>query len=264
MMQSPAVDLCLTCDWVHVTVSPIPYPIPPFQVYVYKQSGAGASSYTQTKLSASIPTTLQPSSFSLDPIQAITLSRNTHLFARSQSNTSRLYWSWNNGSDWSGWVAIGDSSDYLAYDPYVAVNSLVDRLEVYGVFQSGYLLHTWQNSQTSFSDNWHKLGGLFSPKFNSAPVVHQMGQSFFNGMLVAFVRGEDGVVHRIQQTTCDKVKNPWGPCTWDLFFSKLGGAPPSDKSSRNPFIASRNIHLGIEASGFPAQTFIDKAQNLAV
>jgi len=225
---------------------------------MYNQTGTGASSFTEIKLSTSIPTTLQPSSFSLDPIQAIVLSRNTHLFVRSQSNTSRLFWSWNNGSDWSDWVAIGDSSDYLAYDPYVAVNILVNRLEVYGVFQSGYLLHTWQNSQTSFTDKWHKLGGLFSPKFNSAPVVHQMGYSFFNGMLAVFVRGDDGVLRRIQQTTCDKVKNPWGPCTWDLYFSKLGGAPPSDTSSRNPFVASRNIHLGIEAS---SSIDVNKADN---
>ena len=213
---------------------------------MYRQTGA--SDYTEVKLSTSIPTTLQSSSFSLDPIQAIVLSQNTHLFVRSQSNTSRLYWSWNNGSDWSDWVAIGDNSDYLAYDPCVAINSLVERLEVYGVFQSGYLMHTWQNSQTSFTGGWHKLGGLFPPKFNSAPVVHQMGESFFNGMLAVFARGEDGVMRRIQQTTCDKVKNPWGPCTWDLFFHKLGSTPPSDKSSRNPFIASTNIHLGIEAS----------------
>ena len=207
-----------------------------------------ANDYTEIKLSTSIPTTLQPSSFSLDPIQAIVLSRNTHLFVRSQSNISRLYWSWNDGSNWSDWVAIGDNSDYLAYDPCVAINSLVERLEVYSVFESGYLMHTWQNSQTSFTGGWHRLGGLFSPKFNSAPVVHQMGESFFNGMLAVFARGEDGVMRRIQQTTCDKVKNPWGPCTWELFFHKLGSTPPSDKSSRNPFIASRNIHLGIEAS----------------
>lgn len=134
----------------------------------------------------------------------------------------------------------------MKYDPFVVINNFVERLEVFGVFTSGYVLHTWQESETKFADKWDKLGGLFSPKFNSAPVVHQMSDDFFNGILHLFVRGEDYDLHHIKQTTCDKVQNPWGPCTWDLGFSKLGGGLPSNKSSPNPLSISRNIHLGIE------------------
>ena len=76
-----------------------------------------------------------------------------------------------------------------------------------------------------------------------------MSHSDFNGVLNLFVRGEDGVMHQIFQTTCDKVKNPWGPCTWG-FFEKLGGTPPSGKDVANPFTVSHNIHLGVEVSGF--------------
>ncbi len=72
-----------------------------------------------------------------------------------------------------------------------------------------------------------------------------MSHSDFNGVLNLIVRGEDNGMHQIYQTTCDRVSNPWGPCTWGLYHS-LGGEPPSDKSVDNPFSMSHNIHLGVE------------------
>ena len=210
---------------------------------MYTQTGS--TEFTETKLSTGIPTDLKPSQFSIDPVRCVLLKNATHVFARSQSATSsRVYWSYLNGN-LTKWVAIGDGSKHLTYDPYIAINAFVERLEVFGVFQDGKLLHTWQTSPTSFEDDWHELC-LFPPKFTSSPVVHAMGKSFFNGMLEVFARGDDNVVHHIWQTTCDKVKNPWGPCTWALTFHKLGSEPPANKSSRKPFTISRNIHLGIE------------------
>ena len=216
---------------------------------MYTQNGT--AEFTENKLSSGIPTDLKASQFSIDPVHCAYLKSTTHIFTRSQSSSSsRVYWSYLNGNGSNGtldlkWVAIGDSGKHLTYDPYIAINAFVERLEVFGVFEDGKLLHTWQTSPTSFEDDWHELC-LFPPKFTSAPVVHSMGQSIFNGMLEVFARGDDNVVHHIWQTTCDKVKNPWGPCTWALTYHKLGSEPPANKSSRNPFTISRNIHLGIE------------------
>ena len=98
---------------------------------------------------------------------------------------------------------------------------------------------------TSFQDNWHEIVDLFSPKFDSAPAVHKMGHSIFNGMLELFVR-EGKSLHRIHQTSCDKVKNFWGPCSWDVRYHQLGGDMPSDSKSPNPLSVSNNIHRGQE------------------
>ena len=209
-----------------------------------------AAEFVLTKLSTNIPVNLSPSNFSLDAVQCVLLKNRIHLFVRSQTNSSRLFWSYsseNDTSDWSKCVAIGSSDERLHYDAYAVINTFVERLEVFGVFGDGEMLHTWQTSETSFEDKWHRLC-LFPPKFNSAPVVHTMGPSFFNGILEVFVRGEDGTTHHIHQTICDKVHFPWGPCTWELAFHKLGSGLPADKSSQNPFTVSRNIHLGIEVN----------------
>ena len=228
--------------------SPIPHsPIPPFQVYMYHQTGI--TSFAETKLSTDIPTSLSPSQFSLDAVKCVVLKKATHIFVRSQINESRLYWSYGNGSDWSKWVAIGDDSSHFAYDAFIAINTFVNRLEIFGVFLDGKLRHTWQTSDTSFDDKWHEIG-LFQKTFTSAPVVHQMGPSDFNGMLEVFARGDDGTMYTIRQTTCDKLKNPWGPCTWELYYRDLSGTIPADKSSKNPLSISNNIHLGIEVCGY--------------
>ncbi len=183
-----------------------------FQVYVYQQSGA--MSFKFIKLSSNLPTPSSTFDFSPDSTQCVLLKSRVHLFARSQVEESRLYYSYGNGSDWSEWVALGDDSAHLAYDAHVAVNTFVDRLEVFAVFLSGDLRHTWQTSDTSFDDKWHKIG-LVQTTFSSAPVAHQTGPSIFNGMLEVFARGSDGVMRRTQQTTCDKVH-----LIWTLLVSK--------------------------------------------
>ena len=192
-----------------------------------------------------------PKNFSRDSIQAVVHHNVTHIFVRSQMNTSQLFYNTIIVSNTvtlgsKKWVPIGGGGDYLKFDAHVAVNKFLDRIEVFGVFEDSYVRHTWQTGPTSFEGKWEKLG-LFSPKFNSSPVAHPMGHSDFNGVLSVFVRGEDGLMHHIAQTTCDKVKNPWGPCTWGL-FKKLGNLPPSSPLARNPFTVSNSIHLGIEVS----------------
>lgn len=74
-----------------------------------------------------------------------------------------------------------------------------------------------------------------------------MGHSDFNGVIEVFGR-EGNSLHYIHQMTCDKVKNPWGPCTWELEFHKLSDNLLSDPKSLNPLSVSNNIHLGLEVS----------------
>jgi len=78
-----------------------------------------------------------------------------------------------------------------------------------------------------------------------APVAHAMSSNFFNGKINVFVHGEDGHLHHIWQTTCDKVPNPWGWCTWSLWY-KIGDSIPKIADSANPLSIGANIHLGIE------------------
>ena len=136
----------------------------------------------------------------------------------------------------------------MAYDQFGAVNTFLDRIELFAVFDSGYVMHTWQDSADTFHGDWQKLGGPFSPRFNSAPVVHQMAHSDFNGVLNLYVRGTDGDMHHIAQTTCDKVNNPWGPCTWTVYYRLGDGQVPADDALENPFVASHSFHGGIEVS----------------
>ena len=196
-----------------------------------------------------LPVTLTVDRFSNDSVQAVVLQNVTFVFARSQANTSRLFFTCRNSTlskaQWSKWIAIGEDSEVIEQDAFAAVNTFLGRIEIFAVLSGGALAHTWQSGAEQFDDKWHKLG-VFPPKFDSTPAAHPMGHSDFNGVLEVFARGTDGVVHRIWQTTCDKVKNPWGPCTWNLYFEKLGSSPPSSPQAPNPLVVSNNIHLGLE------------------
>lgn len=195
---------------------------------------------------AKLPSGIPVKQFSNDPVQVVLLGTVTFVFARSQAVPSLLYFTHRNGTGpWSPWAIVVKDSVSLQYDVYAAVNGFLNRIEVFAVVDDGSLVHTWQTGPFSFEESFHKLT-LFPPKFTSAPVVQQMGHSDFNGVLCVFARGDDGVVHHLQQTTCDKVENPWGPCTWGVAFAKIGGKIPSDAKSENPLVGSHNIHLGLE------------------
>ena len=222
----------------------------PFQVSALVQSSSNATQFQLKTLTSDLPSSPQSTQQSMDPIQCVTLKNQTYLFVRTLSNTSQMYWNRFNGSlnfYNKKWSHLGGGDKYLKSDPCVAVNTFLERIEVFGVFDTKYVMHTWQDKSDSFNGKWEKLGGLFSPKFDSTPVAHQMGHSNYNGVLNLFVRGEDGAMHHIYQTTCDKVKNVWGPCTWDTFH-KVGRTPPSDRNLTNPFSITHSIHHGIEVS----------------
>lgn len=212
------------------------------------QSQSNSTEFQRQVLTSDLPVNHDPSQQSLDPVQAVTLKGETYLFVRTLTNTSQIFWNRFNSTlkfVHKKWKQLGDGSHHLTFDPYAAVNTFLERVEVFGVFDTQYVMHTWQDGPQSFNGDWKKLGGLFSPKFNSAPVVYQMGHSDFNGVLNLFVRGEDGQMHHISETTCDKVNNVWGPCTWTTFHG-IGGTLPSDPKLPNPFTISRSIHGGIE------------------
>ena len=218
------------------------------QVMVYMQSGTVPTEFKEQQLSTDLPfTKFSNDVHHIDAIQALSHNNKSYVFVRTQTNTSQLYWNIFNSSlipTNQKWTMVGGGG-HLTSAPFAALNTFVGRIEIFSLLDNSYIHQFWQTGENTFSGGWSKLGGLFSPKFNSAPSVHQMGHSDFNGVLNLFVRGEDNYMHHISQTTCDKVNNPWGPCTWGV-YRKLGGVPPSDKTVQNPFTAGHNIHLGIE------------------
>ena len=92
--------------------------------------------------------------------------------------------------------------------------------------------------------SWDETG-YGAPETQHAPVVHPMSNSVFNGVLNVFIYGDDGYLHHIWQTTCDKVPNPWGWCTWSVWY-KISDKIPETVPSNNPLSIGANIHLGIE------------------
>ena len=197
--------------------------------------------------SSSIPSDLLGNDWSPDSVVIKILHKDTFVFARSQSKESHIYWTYRpeNGS-WSPWKMIGDSSDHVKSDPAVAINTYLNRFEVFVLLDGGTLVQAWQDDKYSFS-GWHGGIGDFPPTFDSTPAVHEMTHNAFNGMLQVFVRGTDRFIHHISQVTCDKVNNPWGPCTWAIRFTKLGDRPaPGSHDAPNPISVGVTIHGGLE------------------
>uniref|UniRef100_A0A1X7SE35 Uncharacterized protein n=1 Tax=Amphimedon queenslandica TaxID=400682 RepID=A0A1X7SE35_AMPQE len=92
---------------------------------------------------------LSTAQFSLDSVKFVRTqeTNKTHLFVRSQSHKSRLYYGyqdWGSG-EWSEVKPIGDSDLYLYFDFDVVVNTFVSRVEVYIVAQDYHMRHIWQN-----------------------------------------------------------------------------------------------------------------------
>ena len=81
------------------------------------------------KLTSDIPTDLPTSQFSLDSVKFVRTqgTNKTHLFVRSQSHKSRLYYGyqdWKSG-EWSEFKPIGDNDQYLLFDFDVVLNTFV-------------------------------------------------------------------------------------------------------------------------------------------
>ena len=236
----------------------------PFQISALVQNTSHSSTFDLKYESSDLPA-VSSTHQSSDPVQLLSLKNHTYVFVRTLSNTSsQVYWNRFDGLlDFLTvkWSLLGDASNHLTFDLYPAVNTYLGRVEVFSVFNSEHVLHVWQDGEASFHKKWEKLGGLFSPKFNSAPVVHQMAYSKHNGVLSLFVRGDDGNLYQISQTFCDKVRNIWEACTWSS-FRQIGGTPPSDPTAPNPFAVTHSVRMGIEVSNLAFSVFLFSNLNL--
>ena len=95
------------------------------QVYLFKQQGG--NNFSTQKLSSAIPVNIDKSKFSVDGVKVITANNLTHLLVRSQTNASRIYYSYQNQTTgvWSAFEAIADDKNHLQYDFDVAFNGFV-------------------------------------------------------------------------------------------------------------------------------------------
>ena len=215
----------------------------------YLLYGADSGSLQAEKIGSGepLPADLPTAEWSPDSVAIKILHKDTFVFARTQAKESHVYWSYRpEDGQWSPWKMIGDDSYHVISDPAVAINSYLNRFEIFALVDEGNLIHAWQDDVYSFSD-WHEGIGNFPPVFNSTPAVHEMTHSDFNGMLQVFVRGTDRFIHHISQTTCDKLNNPWGPCTWAFRFTKLGERmAPGSHNAPNPISIGTTIHGGLE------------------
>ncbi|XP_031560929.1 uncharacterized protein LOC116296948 [Actinia tenebrosa] len=178
-----------------------------------------------------------------DNVKALIFQGKVSVFARTLAKSSRLYWTQENNGNWTSWSLIGGTSVALKTDMTVVYNGFSKYLEAFAVMENKYMYRTWQTSPSKWV-SWDKTG-YRAPTSVHAPVAHQMPLNFFNGAINVFVFGEDGYIHHIWQTTCDKVPNPWGWCTWSLWY-KIGSAIPKSAESANPLSIGANIHNGIE------------------
>ncbi|XP_068729574.1 uncharacterized protein [Montipora capricornis] len=174
-----------------------------------------------------------------DTLSVLNYENNMALFSRSMTKASRFYWTQNINGNWPAWNLIGGSSVSLKTDAAVAYNSFSKHLEAFAVMENNKMYRTWQTGPTKWV-TWDETG-YGAPETQYAPVVHSMSHSGFNGVLNVFIYGSNGYVHHIWQTTCDKVPNPWGWCTWSVWY-KISDKIPSI----NPLSIGANIHLGIE------------------
>ncbi|KAL9952296.1 hypothetical protein ACROYT_G039531 [Oculina patagonica] len=178
-----------------------------------------------------------------DTLQVLNYQNKLTVFSRSVTKASRLYWTQEVNGNWSAWALIGGSSVSLKTDVAVAYNGFSKYLEAFAVMENNKMYRTWQTDPTKWV-SWDETG-YGAPETQHAPVVHQMSHSVFNGVLNVFIYGDDGYLHHIWQTTCDKVPNPWGWCTWSVWY-KISDKIPTSNPSYNPLSIGANIHLGIE------------------
>ena len=97
-----------------------------FQLYSFVEGTD--SSFRVTKLTTDIPLTLSRAQCSVDGVKLLNAFNLTHLFVRSQTNQSRIYYGyqdWNKGA-LSKFVALGDDKNHLKYDFDVVENTFVN------------------------------------------------------------------------------------------------------------------------------------------
>ncbi|XP_077992289.1 uncharacterized protein LOC144446407 [Glandiceps talaboti] len=248
---------------VHIISNPVSIHGHKNESLVYVQAADGQIWYVQQNLEREIvqptftewkkltPTSKIPfeSGVSLSGKDSVTIDyfkNRLVVFARSVSqNSSHLYWSKENTTgDFLDWVEIGGRDAHLHSDVAVVFNRFSGYYEAFAVMGDGKPYRTWQRDNNKWAD-WRRHGDTQPMALKtSQPVSHPKSHSFFNDVLEVFILGSDGHLHHIYQTTCDKVDNPWGYCTWGV-WSKIGDTAPSG-SKVNALTAGNNIHKGNE------------------
>ncbi|XP_078587296.1 uncharacterized protein LOC144868672 [Branchiostoma floridae x Branchiostoma japonicum] len=190
-----------------------------------------------------LPTDTGVSLTGRDSVSAIAWDGQTAVFARSMTTPSRLYWTYSGPGGFQAWQSLGGD---LVTDPSIVYNAFTKYLEAYAIFPDGRVHYQTQVGSTVWQ-TWRVLG-ILPPAMQkvSRPQAHSMRQAIFNGMTEVFAIGTDGRLKHIPQTTCDKVVNPWGYCTWAVWSDVGNDQVPAPLSDVNPLTAGNNVHLGNE------------------
>ncbi|XP_074641117.1 uncharacterized protein LOC141898875 [Tubulanus polymorphus] len=166
-----------------------------------------------------------------------------YVFARTQHSKSTLMQTTHRfGKVYTRWLDIGGQ---LLSDVSLVLNPYSGAFEAFAIFTDTKVYRTWQWKDGSWA-SWRTLSwGQAAMVPTIRPIAHAMDKSFFNGRSEVFAYGKDGLLHKVWQTTCDAVPNPWGYCTWSVWY-KMHAKTPKPASNVNGFTVGYNIHRGIE------------------
>ncbi|XP_033633274.1 uncharacterized protein LOC117294846 [Asterias rubens] len=180
----------------------------------------------------------------LDSVSVGIYKNQIVVFARTISHKSTLFWCKGIKKKFLRWERIGDATPYLFSDATPIYNPFSGYFEAFAVMSDGFVHRTWQRNDEVWA-GWRVMGD-WAPKQTktSRPVAIVMSQNFFNGFLQVFALGADGVVKQIWQTTCDKVDDLWGWCTWGLWYDLSSKMPPTEGA--NVIAPGTNTHHGGE------------------
>ncbi|XP_066278536.1 uncharacterized protein [Branchiostoma lanceolatum] len=191
-----------------------------------------------------------------DSVSALAWKGKVAVFVRSMQVASRLYWLTGVAKSFTPWQDLGGN---LATDATVVYNPFSGYMEAYAVLSDGKVNRKDQVHDDKWQD-WTVLGvGQPDMVNTSRPAAHAMSETIFHGMTEVFALGADGKIKHIWQTTCDKVVNPWGYCTWGLWGNIAGSLSndvrvayesvmerPQPRGQVNVLATGHNVHLGNE------------------
>ncbi|XP_071478815.1 uncharacterized protein [Diadema antillarum] len=182
----------------------------------------------------------------VDSVSAVWYGKILMVFARSLSaSESRLYWCRGNPTSFGSWGLLAGST-ILGTDATFVLNPFSGKYEGFMLSTGGKMHRTWQHNDHSFA-GWKTMANAPTFSTDMRPAAHVMGYDIFNGKLMVSGMGKDGIVRECGQSTCDKVDNPWGYCTWGSWYQVGGKILFTGAGVENNLIMTRNVHFGVEA-----------------
>ncbi|XP_019635610.1 PREDICTED: uncharacterized protein LOC109478486 [Branchiostoma belcheri] len=227
------------------------------QVYYLEQMPKHAVYFvTWYSLPGSLPVDRAAWLVGRDSVSALMWKGKVAVFVRSMQVASHLYWCTGVARSFTPWQDLGGN---LATDATVVYNPFSGYMEAYAVLSDGKVNRKDQVHNDKWQD-WTVLGFSQPDMVNtSRPAAHAMSETIFHGMTEVFALGADGKIKHIWQTTCDKVVNPWGYCTWGLWGNIAGSLSnnipavyghamdrPQPRGQVNVLAPGHNVHLGNE------------------